>query len=284
MSVERSVLAMAARLAFNRRRWSLRRLEVAAAEVAAAAEVPPSEAPASEVPAAEAAAVEAAAVAPAAVHRAPAAVTAEHAAAEHRAEEDPRKQASAEESAHVRGVRGAGVPVRDLAAADHDLARVGLLAALDALGIGLADRHLPGLAPRRGVHHGSRGRAVARVEEAGRGPLGRLLALEARPRGGHRVAPLLDGGAHRLELLRRAGAVDRRRRPLVGAERGLVVGLRLLRHARHLDVEVERADLVAALHHITAHRAGALLEPLRLPPPLAAPAREQQPAAPHREG
>ena len=69
---------------------------------------------------------------------------------------------------------------------------------------------------------------MARVEEARRGALGRLLALQPRAGGGHRVAALLDRRADRLEVLRRARAVDRGRRPLVGAERGLVVGLRLL--------------------------------------------------------
>ena len=57
---------------------------------------------------------------------------------------------------------------------------------------------------------------MARVEEARRGALGRLLALEPRPRGGHRVAALLDRRADRLEL---AAAPARGRPPPTPARR-----------------------------------------------------------------
>ena len=125
-------------------------------------------------------------------------------------------------------VRRAGVPVGHLAAAERDLARVGVLAAVDALGVGLAGGHHARRAERRRPLDLARRRPVARVEEARRGALGRLAALEPRPGGGHRVAALLDRRADRLEVARRRRAVDRRRRALVRAERLLVVRLRRL--------------------------------------------------------
>jgi hypothetical protein len=54
----------------------------------------------------------------------------------------------------------------------EDLARLRVVAALDALGIGLARRHRTLLAVRRRPHHVARRRAVARVEEAWRPALG----------------------------------------------------------------------------------------------------------------
>ena len=66
----------------------------------------------------------------------------------------------------------AGVPVGHALAADRDLARIGLLAALDPLGVGLAGGHHARLAPRRRPLHLARRRAVARVEEARRRALG----------------------------------------------------------------------------------------------------------------
>ncbi len=62
----------------------------------------------------------------------------------------------------------------------------------------------------------------------------------------------------------------------------MVVRLRALVDARHLDVEVERADVVAERDEVVAD---VLLElgQLRLDPPASPPAREQQQAAAERE-
>ena len=110
---------------------------------------------------------------------------------------------------------------------------------------------------------------MARVEEARRRALGRLAALEPGARRGHREAALLGRLADRLEVLGAAGPVDGGRGALIGAERLLVVGLGLLGGAGHLDVEVERADLLAELDDVGAHGVAHLLELGRL---LAAPA------------
>ena len=177
---------------------------------------------------------------------------------------------------------GPGVPVRDAPAADGDLARIGVLAALDALGVGLASRDGAGLAPRRRPLDLARRRAVARVEEAGRRALRRLAALEAGARRGHRVAALLGRLADRLEVLRAARGVDRARRALVGAESLLVVALGLLGGAGHLDVEVERADLLAELDDVVADVRPHLLELRRLLAAHAAHARGDQQAEPRR--
>ena len=172
----------------------------------------------------------------------------------------PGQQAAAEEAAHVGRVGRAGVPVGHALPADGDLARVGVLAALDALGVGLAGRHRraarPTAAttrPRAPTGRGAGRRSTAACARAARGP---RAGRAPRPSRSAPPRPPCRPARGR----RAARPVDRARRALVGAERLLVVGLGLLGGAGHLDVEVERADLLAELDDVGAHGVAHLLE------------------------
>src|SRR5829696_8072623 len=264
-----------------RRAAPVTRLEVPAPEIPAA-EVPAAEVPAAHVEVATADVELAAAEVVAVGHgHAP---TATQSAPQQRPHGQARQQPAAEaaeEAAGERRVHRPRIPVGHALAADHDLAGLGVLAALDALGVGLAGRHDARGAAGRGPLDVAVRRAVARVEEAWRAALGRRLAVEHRLGHRHLVAALLQRGRDRLEVLGAPGPLPRRVRAVVGVNRPAVGLLRLPR--RELDVEVQRTDVLAQGDEVVARVLLDLRELRRLLP--AAPASpDQQRAAADRAG
>jgi hypothetical protein len=116
---------------------------------------------------------------------------------------------------------------------------------LDAQRIGGARRHLSRRATGRSPLDVLGRRPVPRVEEARWPPLGRRIACQQRLGVRHRVPALFESFAHRSEVLRSFRAVEDVARTLVGLQRLAVPLLRLSRDVRHLDVHIERADVVA---------------------------------------
>jgi hypothetical protein len=121
---------------------------------------------------------------------------------------------------------------------------------------------------------------VARVEEARRPAFRRLPALEPRLRRGHGEAALLERGADLLEVGRPPRATERAARALVRRERPAVVLARARVDAGHLDVEIERADVVAQRDEILL---GDLAHLAELGGGAAAPAQEEDAAGGGRE-
>jgi hypothetical protein len=91
---------------------------------------------------------------------------------------------------------------------------------------------------------------MTRVEEARRPPFGRFQSLEARLRGRHREPSLLERRGDGLDTLGTPGAVERRVGALVRRDCGAVVAARFLAHAGHLDVDVERPDVLGEREQI----------------------------------
>ena len=152
-------------------------------------------------------------------------------AAEHAAHEDHRQQVRAERgvvAARVRLVRGAGLPVRHALPAHHDLTGRRELSALQGGGARRAHRHRAGCPAVRCPLDVRGAGAVARVDEAGRAPLGQRAPGDPGVDARHREAAVLEragdrggllGADHRLSLppsparTRRGRAGRRRRRP-----------------------------------------------------------------------
>jgi hypothetical protein len=86
---------------------------------------------------------------------------------------------------------------------------------------------------------------VARIEEARGTALRGRLAGEQRFRARHRESALLERLAHRREILGLVRAVEDLARALIRLQRLVVALLGLIRHPRHLQVDIERADFVA---------------------------------------
>src|SRR5690348_11469292 len=92
------------------------------------------------------------------------------------------------------------------------------------------------------------------IEEAWGPTLRGRAALEQRLRIRHRIAPLLERLGHGGEILRPLRTVEDLTRPLVGLDRLPVSVYGLLRDVRHLDVYVERPDVVSERDEIILRR------------------------------
>src|SRR5437588_12719494 len=108
---------------------------------------------------------------------------------------------------------------------------------------------------------------MPRIEEARRTSLRRWLAFEHGLCVGHRVPALLERLAHRGEVLWPLGSVKDLARTLIGLERLLVALLCLLGRLWHLNVDIERADVVAQGNEVLFRR-GTHFFPLPLVPGL----------------
>ena len=173
-------------------------------------------------------------------------------ASEHRADEEAGKEAAAEEAAGPRRERGTRLPVGDALAVHRHLPRVRLLAVLDANGVRGTRRHRARLPARGRPLDVGHGRTVARIEEAGRAPLGGLLPRHLGLGRLHGPAPLLQQLRDPLQVLGPPRQVERLARLGVALDGEAVVLLGLGVHVRHLHVDVERSDVVAERHHVVA--------------------------------
>src|SRR5215207_2202688 len=126
-----------------------------------------------------------------------------------------------------------------------DPARLGLDPGRDLAHAGRAGRHRPGRAVGRLPADVVGRRPVAGVEEARRSPLGRVAPLEQGPGRGHRVPARLDRAAHRGQVGRGAGLLERLLGPLQELVRpGVLVDRLAVAGLLGLQVDVEVAQVV----------------------------------------
>jgi len=157
------------------------------------------------------------------------------------------------------------VPVVGGTAVHRHLASVGLEALLDAQRVRRARRDGTARSARRSPLDVLGRRPVPRIKEAGGAAFRRLTALQQRLRSGHRVAALLQRLADRSEILRALGAVEDVAGALVCLQGLLVTLLGLPGGVGHLDVDIERTDVLAESDKIVLRRRPNLL-PFALTP------------------